>query len=98
MNPEIIKEKLLKDEIVLIDVREKYEWDEGYIEGAINIPLGEIDNERVKEIPKNKNVYLYCRSGGRAEIANQLFQKMGFLNVVNMGGIIDWQRNGGKLI
>ncbi|MFN0222507.1 MULTISPECIES: rhodanese-like domain-containing protein [Paenibacillus] len=51
---------------ILIDVREAGEFNTGYIPGAINIPLSRLKN-KVSEIPKDKNVYMYCRSGMRSE-------------------------------
>lgn len=69
----------------IIDVRENYEYDQGRIKGAINIPLSEL-RERIDEIPKDKPVYLYCRSGQRSYNATLALQNLGFNNVTNIAG------------
>ncbi|MCY9659629.1 rhodanese-like domain-containing protein [Paenibacillus chondroitinus] len=79
---------------ILIDVREPGELKQGYIPGAINIPLSRI-KQRVREIPANKNVYLYCRSGMRSKQAARILQKNGFRELSHLqGGIMSWR---GKL-
>jgi phage shock protein E len=97
-NPKIIKEKVLNNEILLLDAREESEWQEGHIEGALLLPLGEINEERTKEIDKDEIIYIYCRSGRRAIEALSKMRQLGFDNVFNLGGIIDWQKNGGEVI
>ena len=71
----------------LIDVRTKEEWDSGHIEGAILIPHNEIA-EKIGEFVKDKSrpIKLYCRSGGRAGMALNQLQSMGYENVQNLGG------------
>ncbi|NHN33757.1 rhodanese-like domain-containing protein [Paenibacillus agricola] len=79
---------------VLIDVREPGEVKQGYIPGALNIPLSQIKN-RVGEIPKDKSVYLYCRSGMRSKQAARILSKNGFQELAHLqGGIMSWK---GKL-
>lgn len=68
---------------VIIDVREKYEYDYGHIIGAINIPLSEL-RERIDEIPRDKPVYIHCRSGQRSYNAVMTLQNLGFDNVTNI--------------
>jgi len=97
-NPKIIKEKVLNNEILLLDVREESEWQEGHIEGALLMPLGEINEERTKDIDKNEIIYIYCRSGRRSTEALNKMRQLGFNNIFNLGGIIDWQKNGGEVI
>ncbi len=67
------------------DVRERAEFENGHIKGAINIPLSEL-RERVNEIPKDKTVYLNCRTGQRSYNAVLALQHLGFNNVVNITG------------
>lgn len=75
---------------ILIDVREPGEVKQGYIPGAINIPLSQIKN-RVGEIPKDKSIYLYCRSGMRSKQAARILSKHGYLNMAHLqGGIMAW--------
>ena len=77
---------------VLVDVRRIDEYSESHIEGAINIPLDTID-ESVYEILKDKNqaIYIYCRSGNRSQEASQKLVDLGYTNIIEMGGIIDWE-------
>jgi len=98
MNPEIINELVANNEIILLDVREDYEWDEGYIAGAKHIALGDINLETTQELPKNKPIYVYCRSGSRAGEAEAELRSLGFENAENIGGIAHWQERGGNLV
>jgi phage shock protein E len=66
----------------IIDVREPSEFDESHVEGAVNIPLGEM-MKRLDEIPKDEEVVVYCNSGGRAGVAVQGLGSMGYTNIVN---------------
>ena len=76
-----------KDEnYVLIDVREDYEFNEGHIPGAVNIPLGNITTV---DYSKDKTLIVYCRSGNRSNQAAIKLKNMGY-NVKDMGGILDW--------
>ena len=76
-----------KDEnYVLIDVRENYEFNEGHIPGAINIPLGNITKI---DYSLDKTIIVYCRSGNRSNKAAIKLKNMGY-NVKDMGGILDW--------
>ena len=77
-------------DVLLIDVREQYEYDEGHIPGITLMPLGTIPN-RLNEIPTDKEVVFICRSGNRSNQATQFLQQQGFDNVHNMlGGMNDW--------
>lgn len=76
---------------LLIDVREPNEVKQGYIPGAMNIPLSQIA-KKAHEIPKDKNIYLYCRSGMRSQQAARVLNKQGFSNVAQLqGGIMAWR-------
>ncbi len=66
----------------IIDVREPAEYAESHVEGAVNIPLGDLI-KRIDEVPKDEEVVVYCRSGGRAGVALQGLKSMGYTNVVN---------------
>lgn len=75
---------------VLLDVREPQEVAQGKIEGAIAIPLGELP-ARVAELPKNKDIVVYCRSGRRSAKAVSFLLENGFKHVKNLeGGMIGW--------
>ena len=80
--------ELLEAGECIIDIREKGEYAEGHLKGVPNIPLSEL-RERVNEIPKDRTVYLQCRSGQRSYNACLLLQNLDYTNVVNVtGGIL----------
>jgi rhodanese-related sulfurtransferase len=82
------------DDIVVIDVRQEWEFAEGHIPGAQLIPLNEL-SDRLHEIPTEERVVLVCRSGNRSHQARQLLTQEGFDNVHNMlGGMQAWQNAG----
>jgi rhodanese-related sulfurtransferase len=77
---------------VIIDARTQEEFDEGHIENAILIPEYEIAERAEKELPdKNQLILVYCRSGRRSKIASQALVDLGYTNVKEFGGIIDWE-------
>ena len=77
---------------VILDAREQDEYDEGHIPGAILIPYGEIADRAEKELPdKDQLILVYCRSGRRSKIAAEELVKLGYTNVKEFGGIIDWE-------
>ena len=76
---------------IILDAREQDEFDEGHIPGAILIPYTEIDNKAEAMLPeKNTQILVYCRSGRRSKIASESLAKLGYTNVKEFGGIIDW--------
>ena len=77
--------ELVEKGSTVIDVRERYEYERGHIKGAINIPLSEL-RDRIGEIPRDKPVYLHCRTGQRSYNATLALQNMGFNNVINIAG------------
>lgn len=79
------------EDYVLLDVREKDEFDEGHIEGAILIPYESIEERAEEELPdKQQTVLVYCRSGRRSAIAAESLANLGYEDVRDFGGIIDW--------
>ena len=81
-----------EDGFVIIDARTEEEFREGHIEGAILIPEYEIAERAEKEIPeKDTLILVYCRSGRRSKIASDALVQLGYTNVKEFGGIIDWQ-------
>ena len=79
-----------KDAAVWIDVRSAAEYQSGYLENASNIPHTEIA-QRINEVVTNKDkqIYLYCGSGGRAELARKALTDLGYTHVTNAGGYRD---------
>ncbi len=98
INPEIITKQVENNEIILLDVREDSEWNEGHIKGALHISLGDLNIETTKGILKDIPLYLYCRSGRRALEAELKLKQLGFINAEKIGGIIEWQEKGGSLV
>ena len=82
-------EKLVKNKEFLLDVREEYEYQDGHIKGAVNLPLREILGKK-DSLPKDKDIYVYCRSGHRSADAVNFLKSLGFEKVHNIeGGFID---------
>ena len=82
-------EILLKNKKFLLDVREEYEYQDGHIKGAINLPLREILSQK-DTLPKDRDIYVYCRSGHRSADAVNFLKSLGFEKVHNIeGGFID---------
>ena len=82
------------DDVVIIDVREDWEYNDGHIPGATLVPLGQIP-DRLAEIPQDKTVVAVCRSGNRSSQATDFLRQQGFENVHNMvGGMNAWSQAG----
>ena len=76
---------------IIIDARTEAEFAEGHIKGAILIPEYEIASRAEAELPdKDALILVYCRSGRRSKIASEELVKLGYTNVKEFGGIIDW--------
>ena len=81
-----------KSGYIIIDARTQEEYDQGHIPGAILIPEYEIADRAKKELPdKAQLILVYCRSGRRSKIAAEELVKLGYTNVKEFGGIIDWE-------
>ena len=79
------------EEHIILDTREQDEFDSGHIPGAILIPYTEIENKAEEMLPdKGAQILVYCRSGRRSKIASESLAKLGYTNVKEFGGIIDW--------
>ena len=76
---------LVESGAFIVDVREKNEFNQGHLVNAVNIPLSEL-RDRVDEIPKDRTVYLHCRSSQRSYNAVMALQNLGYDNVVNISG------------
>ena len=79
-----------KDRIIL-DVRSRQEYDQGHIPGAILIPDTEIEAKAADLLPdKDQLILVYCRSGRRSKLAAQSLADLGYTNIREFGGILDW--------
>ena len=77
---------------ILLDVRTKEEYESGYIPGAINIPLSDINENVVSSLPdKSQMILVYCRSGNRSRQASDKLSKLGYTNIIEIGGINSWK-------
>ena len=76
---------------IILDVRTKEEYASGHIPNAINIPNEVIGSEEIPELPdKDQLILVYCRSGNRSKQASKKLANLGYTNVVEFGGIMDW--------
>jgi molybdopterin/thiamine biosynthesis adenylyltransferase/rhodanese-related sulfurtransferase len=80
----------------VVDVREREEWDEGHLPGAVHIPRGRLESRIEGAVPeKSQPVLVYCASGNRSAFAAKTLEELGYDNVVSLGGgFTDWKRNG----
>lgn len=79
------------DSLVVVDVRTQEEYAEGHIPGAICVPNESIVDAQPEELPDlEQTILVYCRSGRRSKEAAQKLADMGYTNVYEFGGIIDW--------
>ena len=82
-------ETLSKNKEFLLDVREEYEYQAGHVKGAINLPLREILSQK-DSLPKDRDIYVYCRTAHRSSDAVNFLKSLGFDKVHNVeGGFID---------
>ncbi len=83
---------LMDEDIIVLDVREKKERKQGYIDGDVHIPLANV-KDKLNTLDKNKKVLVYCRSGSRSAHIAGLLTRNEFENVYNLkGGIQAWKR------
>lgn len=91
------KEMLLADNVILLDVREKNEFDLGFIENAIHIPRGEIKPTVESLLPTNNKdaaILIYCASGNRSALAGIIMEELGYTNLYSLvGGYVGWKRS-----
>ncbi|MBE4907514.1 rhodanese-like domain-containing protein [Bacillus luteolus] len=78
------------ENVVFVDVREVDEFQEGHVEGMINVPLSTL-KENYNQIPIDSEIVLFCRSGNRSMQAAQILQDLGYKKIINVeGGIMSW--------
>ena len=80
-----------KEGYIILDVRTQEEFDSGHIPNAILIPDYEITARAETELTdKNQLILVYCRSGRRSKLAAEALVELGYTNILEFGGIIDW--------
>jgi rhodanese-related sulfurtransferase len=105
-DPKVIVERVAKGEITLVDVRDISELKStGKAAGAIHVPLMLLQSkadprspEHIKALATDKPVALYCASGARSGMAAGMFQRLGYAEVINLGGLYDWKAAGGQIV
>jgi rhodanese-related sulfurtransferase len=96
ISPHDAAARLKSGEAVIIDVRDKDEWDEGHIPGATHLSRGTIEFDIEEKVPDtNATIICHCGGGGRSALAAESLQKMGYKNVRSMaGGFKAWKAAG----
>lgn len=87
-------QKMFEEEgdYIILDVRHADEYADGHIKGAINIDNDVIGANKLEELPdKEQTIYVYCRSGNRSKQAAKKLVSLGYTDVIEIGGIIDWK-------
>lgn len=91
LSPEEAKRRMEENSAVLVlDVRTQEEYDGGHIPGAVCLPNEEITADMPIVFDKDMEILLYCHSGRRSAEAREKLEKLGYTNVSDFGGIIDW--------
>jgi rhodanese-related sulfurtransferase len=90
-------ERLVDEEILLVDVREAHEYAAGHVPGALSIPMSVLP-VRVHELPKGRPVHIICQSGGRSMQVSIWLEKQGYTPVNVDGGTGTWVRAGGPIL
>lgn len=85
------KNQININQAVLIDVRSELEFNQGHIEGAINIPLDNLTTDITSRIETKTPVIVYCQSGNRSKTAAEKLVEYGYKDVFNLGSIDNWK-------
>lgn len=91
INAEQALAMMVEGDVLVVDVRTRTEYESGYIPEAYNVPLDQIEKS-FKNVTENKDdtILVYCRSGNRSKVAARILTEMGYTNVYDFGGIVDW--------
>ena len=87
------KRMMDEQDVIILDVREQYEYDAGHIKGAVLLPVGSISEETAASVipDKDSTVLVYCRSGNRSKTASKALFDLGYTNIYEFGGITTWK-------
>ena len=96
VSPDVFEKGLEKGNVQLLDVRSAEEYEQGHIQGSINIDVQEPDfqAEVSNQLEKDKPIYVYCRSGRRSLLAGEMLAKDGYTVMDLDGGILGWEKAG----
>ena len=87
---EFLRREFQAKRVVIIDARQPDEFKEGHIPGAVNIPHKEI-HKHIHLVPKDKDIVLYCKIGGRSQKALEALKKQGYSRLFNFGGLSQYE-------
>lgn len=83
--------------VTVLDVREPVEWHHGHIEGAVHVPLTQVP-DRLGELPRDQQLLVVCKVGGRSSQATAFLREKGFEAVNLAGGMLDWAGAGRAMV
>ncbi len=92
ISQEEARERMNRENVIVLDVRELSEFEEGHIPGAVLLPVGTITKDTAAAVIPNfdTEVLVYCRSGNRSQTASSALAELGYRNVYEFGGIRTW--------
>ncbi len=95
IDPEQLAERLEENDLLVLDVRDEDEWEEGHIPGSLHLPYGEL-SDRQDELPRDRAIAAICSGGKRSGLAASILQREGFERVLHVanGGVGTWRRSG----
>ncbi len=92
--PDLARRLAAERDLVVLDVREPVEWEEGHVPGALHIPMLQVAG-RLAEVPRDRPLALMCRGGARSSLVGSLLLSRGFTNLLNTwGGMAGWLEAG----
>lgn len=92
------KEMIDKGEVFILDVRTQEEYNAGHIRNSTLIPVQDL-SKRLNEVPRDRKILVYCRTGGRSAAASEILVNNGFTRIYNMkGGIMEWTKAGYEVV
>jgi rhodanese-related sulfurtransferase len=92
------KEMIDKGDVFILDVRTQEEYNTGHIRNSTLIPVQDL-SKRLNEVPRDRDILVYCRTGGRSTAASEILANNGFTRIYNMkGGITEWTKAGYEVV
>lgn len=92
-----LADRMTDEDLLLVDVREVHEFRDGHVPRAVNVPMSVLP-VRVHQLPKDRDVHIICRSGGRSMQVTMWLQRQGYSPVNVAGGTHTWVQAGGPII
>lgn len=92
ISQEEARERMNRENVIILDVRELSEFEEGHIPGAVLLPVGTITKDTAAAVIPDfdTEVLVYCRSGNRSQTASSALAELGYRNIYEFGGIRTW--------